>query len=249
MWAIAGRELRSYFLSPLAWVILAILQFILGLLFAVQVEMFLQPELQADLTRMANPPGLTELVVGHLFVWVGIIMMLVTPLLTMRLISEERRQRTLPLLLSAPVPIYGIILGKYLGMMGFFTLMLMMVCLMPLSLLLGGTLDYGQFLASILGVWLLMAAFTAVGLYISTLAGHPTLAAIGTFAVLLFMWIADWLGQAEGADGGVFTYIAMTTHYQALLKGVFDTENLLYYLIVITVFLVLSVHQLDSERI
>jgi len=248
MFVIAARELRSLFLSPLAWSILAVVQIILGLIFASRVALFMQPEIQSQLQGVPDAPGLTDIVVGHVYVWTGIIFLLVSPLLTMRLMSEERRQGTLPLLLSAPVSMQSIILGKYLGLMSFLLIMLAMVTLMPLSLLIGGTLDFGQFFAAILGVILLLAAFCAIGLYVSTRTAQPTVAAIGTFGILLLLWIIDWAGGTE-QESAVLAYLSITNHYQALLQGLFNTEDVIYYILIIGLFLILSIHHLDSERV
>lgn len=248
MFVIAARELRSLFLSPLAWSILAVVQIILGLMFASRVALFMQPEVQSQLQSIPGAPGLTDIVVGHIYVWTGIIFLLVSPLLTMRLISEERRQNTLPLLLSAPVSMQDIVLGKYLGLMGFLLIMLFMVTLMPLSLLIGGTLDYGQFLSAILGVILLLAAFSAIGLYISTITAQPTVAAIGTFGILLLLWVIDWAAGTD-QESELFSYLSITNHYQALLRGLFNTEDVIYYVLIIALFLILSVHHLDTERV
>ncbi len=247
MWIIATRELRSLFLSPLAWSILGVVQFIFGWIFAVLIYWYLQPDLQSQLANHPDAPGLTDIVVVNLFEWVAIVFLLVSPLLTMRLISEERRNKTLPLLLSAPVSMTSIILGKYLGLMGFLFIMLSMIMLMPLSLLLGATLDYGQLLSGLFGVTLLLGAFAAIGLYISTLTEHPTVAAISTFGILLLLWIIDWAGHT-GGQSGVFTYLSITNHYQALLRGLFNSQDVIYYVLVITLFLVLSIQKLDADR-
>jgi len=123
----------------MAWTILAILQFILAFLFLSQVEAF--TALQPKLAGIESAPGLTDIIVAPLFGNAGIILLLVTPLLTMRLICEERRNKTLALLLSAPVSNIDIILGKYLGILGLMLLMTVLITLMPLSLLSGGELD------------------------------------------------------------------------------------------------------------
>lgn len=248
MWVIAKRELRSLFLSPLAWSILGVVQFIFAWVFAVVVYWFLQPEVQSSLQSNPNAPGLTDVVVGNLFDWIGIVLLLVAPLLTMRLVSEERRNKTLSLLLSAPVSMTQIILGKYIGLMSFFIIMLGVILLMPLSLLLGGTLDFGQLAAGLLGAILLLGAFTAIGLYISTLTEHPTVAAIGTFGALLLLWVIDWAENAS-QQSGVLSYLSITHHYQPLLKGLFSTQDIIYYLLLIALFLILSIHRLDAERI
>ena len=248
MWTIASRELRSFFLSPLAWVILGVVQFILAWVFAGLMSWFLQPELHSQLANHPEAPGVTDLVVSNLFDWMGIVLLLLTPLLTMRLISEERHNKTLPLLLSAPLSMTSIVLGKYLGIMGFFLIMVAITLLMPLSLLLGGTLDFGQMASGILGVILLLGAFSAIGLYVSTLTAQPTIAGITTFGVLLLLWIIDWMAQ-PGEESPLFTYLSITNHYQSLLKGIFNSQDVAYYVLVIILFLSLSIHRLDAERI
>lgn len=251
MWTIAGRDLRSLFLSPLAWSILAAVQVILGWFFTMLVYWFVQPDVQASLASDPNAPGMTVMVVNSLFDWMGIVLLLVTPFLTMRLISEERRNKTLFLLLSAPMPITSIILGKFLGLMGFFLIMLAMVTLMPLSLLLGGSLDWGQLASGLLGIILLLGALTAIGLYISTLTAHPTVAAISTFGAFLLLWMFNWAEKVGEEQTGIlnFGYWSITKHYQPLLEGLFSTADVVYYLLLIVLFLILSIQRLDANRL
>ncbi len=245
---IAARELRSLFLSPLAWSILAVVQFILAFLFLGQLDEYLR--LQPQLALLEAPPGLTEIIVAPLFGTATIILLLVVPLVTMRLVSEERRNRTLPLLLSAPVSMTEIVLGKYLGVLGFLGIMLALITAMPASLLAAGELDRGLFAAIVLGVALMLAAFAAAGLFISTLTAQPTVAAVGTFGLLLLLWIIDWAGGAAAPGSGqLFGYLSLQRHYEALLRGLFDSSDIIYYLLFIATFLVLSIRRLDAERL
>lgn len=246
---IAARELRTLFLSPLAWSILGVVQFILAYLFLSQLDQYVR--IQPQLALMQAPPGLTEIIVAPLFGTAAIVLLLVVPLITMRLVSEERRGRTLPLLFSAPVSMGEIILGKYLGVLAFLGIMLALIALMPLSLLVAGSLDLGQFAAALLGLLLMLAAFAAAGLYMSTLTAQPTVAAVSTFGLLLLLWIINLAGNAVDEHGGqgLFAYLSLQQHYEALLKGVFDTSDLVYYLLFILVFLVFSVRRLDADRL
>lgn len=241
---LAARELRSLFLSPLAWSILAVVQFIHAYLFLTQVEGYLS--IQSQLAMMEGAPGITEIIVAPLFASAAIVLLLVVPLLTMRLISEERRNQTLVLLLTSPLEISEIILGKYLGIVAFLLIMMFMAALMPLALLFGGSLDAGLLISCLIGVTLLVAAFAAIGLYMSTLTQYPTVAAISTFGVLLLLWIIDWAG---GSGDGVLRYLSMLRHYESLLKGIFNSADVIYYLLFITTFLVLSIRRLDGERL
>lgn len=245
---IAGRELRSLFLSPLAWAVLAVMLLIHAYLFLSQIEQYLA--IQPQLALIEGAPGVTEVVVSPLFGSAAVVLLLVVPLLTMRLISEERRSRTLSLLLSAPVSMWEIVIGKYLGIVAFLFILPVLLGLMSLSLLAGGTLDFGLLAAGVLGLCLMLAAFAAVGLFMSTLTIYPTVAAVSTFGVLLLLWIVDWAGNTAGDDGsgGALAYFSMMHHFQALLRGVFDTADIVWFLLFIITFLVLSILRLQADR-
>ncbi|HLF97946.1 MAG TPA: ABC transporter permease subunit [Methylococcaceae bacterium] len=244
---IAARELRGLFLSPLAWSILGVVQLILGYMFLVQVDYYL--DIQPRIAGMEGAPGVTDLIVAPLFGNAGVILLLVMPLVTMRLISEERRNRTLSLLFSAPVSMADIILGKYLGTLAFLGVMIGMILLMPLSLLAGGGLDFGKLAACVIALTLLLASFAAIGLFMSTLTAQPTVAAVSSFGALLLLWIVDWSVSGEDAADSVLRYLSLLRHYESLLKGLVSTTDLAYFLLVIFTFLVLSVHALDNDRL
>lgn len=248
IFTLARRELRSLFLSPLAWSILAIVQFILAYLFLSQLQEFLL--IQAKLATIENAPGITELVIAPLYGSAAFIMMLVTPLLTMRLISEERRNKSLALLISAPVSMTEIIIGKYLGMLGFAAIMIFLMTLMPLSLYFAGTLDSGLLLSMIFGISLLIAAFMSIGLYMSSLTAQPTIAAMSTFGILLMLWIIDWAGsKADAAASGLLEYLSMLRHFEAFTKGLLNSSDFIYYILFIVFFIVISIRRLDGDRL
>lgn len=242
---IAGRELRTLFLSPLAWAILGVIQIILGFLFLVLMDTYLT-DIQPRFAGFDQMPGVTDFIVVGLFQNAGVILLMVTPLLTMRLIAEERRNRTLSLLFTAPVSLGEIVLGKYLGVLAFLLIMVALISLMPLSLLLGGGLDFGKLAANMLGLTLLLAAFASLGLFVSALTAQPSVAAVGTFGGLLLFWIIDW---TRNSQGGLFEYLSMMHHYQKFMKGLIGTQDLLYFVLFILAFLVLSIHTLDNDRL
>ena len=245
---LARRELRSLFLSPLAWTILAIVQFILAYLFLSQLQEFLL--VQPKLATIDNAPGVTELVIVPLYSSAAFIMMLVTPLLTMRLISEERKNKSLPLLMSAPISMTEIILGKYLGMLGFAAIMVLTMTMMPLSLYYAGNLDSGLLFSIVLGISLLLAAFISLGLYMSSLTAQPTIAAMSTFGILLLLWIVDWAGgKTSETTSGILEYLSMLRHFETFTKGVFNSSDFIYYILFISLFLILSIRRLDGDRL
>ncbi len=235
------------FQSPLAWVILAVIQVILGYMFLANLDNFFL--LQPQLIQLANTPGVTDIVVTPLMQVAAIILLMVMPLVTMRSIAEEKRNATLSLLVSAPLGMTEIVLGKFLGLMLFIFVLVSMLMLMPLSLYLGTSPDTGKLLSIYLGLLLLLGSFAAIGLYLSSLTRNQTIAAISTFGVLLMLWIIDWIGASIGSGRSVLAYLSLLQHHQSMLEGVFNTGDVAYYLLLITGFLGLTIRQLDRERL
>jgi len=247
IWIIARREIGAMFCSPLAWILLAVIQTILGYMFLANLDNYFL--LQPQLMQLENTPGVTDIVITPLMSVAAIILLMIMPLLTMRSIAEEKRNRTLSLLVSAPLGMSEIVLGKFLGLMLFVFILVTMLMLMPLSLYLGTSPDGGKLLSIYLGMLLLLATFTAIGLYLSSLTENQTIAAISTFGVLLMLWIIDWLGGSASNGQSVLSYLSLLQHHQSMLEGVFDTSDIAYYLLLITGFLVLTIRQLDRERL
>jgi ABC-2 type transport system permease protein len=244
IWTIAKRELQNLFLSPLAWVVLGVVQAILAFLFLDRVNDVLRAK--AELMAAENTVGITELIVPPLFLSAAIIMLLVTPLLTMRLIAEERRNRTLPLLFSAPVTMTEIVLGKYVSALLFLWLLLVLITLMPLSLMAGAQIDFGLLATAVLGLALVLAAFAAVGLFMSSITQHPAIAAIGGVGLLLILWIIGGQGDSDASIAG---YLSLLNQYVPFLQGRFSTDALTYYVLFIATFLALTIRRLDADRL
>jgi ABC-2 type transport system permease protein len=244
---IAKREISSLFLSPLAWIILAVVQVLLGYMFLAQIDNFFL--LQPQLLQLENVPGVTDIVIAPLFSLAAIILLMIMPLITMRSIAEEKRNKTLTLLISSPISMTEIVLGKFLGLFFFVFILVSLLMLMPLSLFIGTAIDVGKLLSIYISMLLLLSSFAAIGLYLSSLTENQTIAAVGTFGALLMLWIIDWIGEAMPNNQGVVSYLSPLQHHQTMLEGIFNTADVAYYLIFITVFLVLTIRQLDRERL
>ena len=244
---IAHREITSMFLSPLAWVILAVVQAILGYMFLAQIENFFV--IQPQLAHLENTPGVTDIIIAPIFSLAAIILLMVMPLVTMRTLAEEKKNRTINLLFSAPISITELVLGKFTGLLFFILILTGMLMLMPLSLLLGTDLDLGKLLAIGLATLLLLGSFAAIGLYLSSLTDNQTIAAVSTFGALLMLWIIDWVGDSLGDSQSVINYLSLLKHHQALLEGVIDSTDVIYYLLIMVLFLGLTIRQLDGERL
>jgi len=243
IFAIARNELRRIFLSPLAWAVLAVVQLILGFVFInLLIDYARNAELGDQFTGVADYMG------GGLYGFATIILLLVMPLLTMRLFSEERKSGTLTLLLSSPASLIEIVLGKFLGLAGFMLALLLLLAAMPLALLPGTDLDLGRIGAGLLGLFLMMLAFGAAGLFVSSLTREPTIAAVGGFGLLLLVWLIQILAYQDMPLAELFGYLSLIGHFDDLRRGIFDTGDVVYYLLFTSFFLWLTVQRLDLER-
>ncbi|OUR64573.1 ABC transporter permease [Methylophaga sp. 42_25_T18] len=248
MFTLARYELYRLFLSPLAWIILALSQLILAYLFLTHIDYFVQ--IQPKISAIPGAPGVTELVAIPLLNNAATVLLLIAPLVTMRLIAEERRNESFPLLISAPLSVNQIVLGKYLGTFAFFLVLLILIMLMPLSLLVASPIDLSLLAAGFLGLVLLLASFTAIGLFLSSLTKQPAIAGITTFTILFLLWIIDWAGSSQvGEQTSLFAWLSLLRHFEPMLQGEVHSSDISYYLIVIGTFLLLTIRRLDSERI
>lgn len=252
MLPIARHELSRLFISPLAWLLLAITQFLTGLLFVMSLtDITLNPQ------HLNAYDGVSELVGAGLFRFVTLVLLLVVPMLTMRAFAEERKTGSLELLLAAPASGTSIVLGKFIGLMGYLSLMLILTAAMPLSLAFFTPLDLGVIASGLIGLWLVMAAFVAIGVFASALTREPTLAAITTLGALLFLWLLyavssiDWQPSLFGHPldiGDIARQISLISHHNALLRGIFSSADVLYFVIFILAFLAMTVVRLDADR-
>ena len=245
---IAISEFKRLFNSPLAWSVLAILQFILALMFLMFIEEFISV-IQPATATMQNPPGVTSIVLSPLYLWAGIIMLAVMPIMTMRLFAEERMNKTLTLLLSSPLSPTQIVLGKFVGVLFFIIIIVTMIILMPLALTIGTSLDWGVILSSSLGLFLLLSSFAAAGLFISSLTSQPIIAAVSSFGLLLFLVVLYLSGSSQSNSSELFIYVSHFSHFLPFLEGVFDTSDFVYYFLFIAGFLILTIRKLDNDRL
>jgi len=244
IFTIAYKELRMLFLSPLAWILLAFSQIVLTWVFLGRLDAFL--EIQPQLMQIANPPGVTEIIVSPVFAIAAIVLLMVTPLLTMRLVAEERRNHTLALLISAPISITSIVLGKFFSLLVFFCIVIGLILALCISLLAGGALDFGLLLSGAVGLFLLVACYAALGLYVSSLTAQPVIAAIGALGVLLGFWIMDLM--ASDLDGWML-YFSLFKHFEQFNYGLIDTFSIGYFILFMSFFLAITIRRMDGERV
>lgn len=240
---IAAFELRRLLGSPMAWIVLAVVQFLAAMFFYLLLSRYLEAP-QANAAQ-----GITQVVAAGTLQTAGIIILMVSPFLTMRLFSEEQRNGTMQLLMSSPVSLTELVLGKYAGVVAFLFLSLVFIALMTLSLLPGTRLDPGLLAAGFLGLGLLIATFAAVGLFISTLTRQPGAAAVATFGVLFLLWVIHVAGEsATGTTAAVLSYLSLLRHFNNLLQGLVSSVDIGFFVILSSVFILLSIWRLDAAR-
>lgn len=244
---IAAHEFRRMMLSPLAWVILALVQFLTALQFLGNVEDYMLN--QSRLSSMENSPGVSDWVVAPLFADVAFILLMVVPIMTMRSFSAERRDKTLSLLMTSPVSMTEIVLGKYLGTLYFLFIMVGTICIMPLSLMAGTDLDVGKLSSGALGLLLMLSAFAAAGIFISSMTDSPAISAAASFFLLFALWLIFWINSGGQQLASIVEYISLLNHFVPLLRGNMTTNDVAYFILFATTFLVLTIRRLDTQRL
>ncbi|MCC6179931.1 MAG: ABC transporter permease subunit [Chloroflexi bacterium] len=229
--AIAEREMKSYFVSPIAYIIMAAFLLIAGYLFSV----ILLNTREASLRYLQSN--------------LSVIWLFVAPFLTMRLLAEENRMGTIELLLTNPVRDYEVVFGKYLGALAFVLVMVACTLYYPALLYAFGSPDSGPMIAGYVGVILQAAAFLAIGLMVSSFTQNQIVAAFLTFALLLLMWLSDSIANFIGKPfGDVMKYLSVTSHFQDFSRGVIDSSHVIYFASVVAAALFITYLSLQMRR-
>lgn len=243
MFSIARHEFRRLFISPFAWVILAGVQFILAVFFYLLLSKYLESG------SVYAARGLTAIVVSGMLQIAGLVMLVISPLITMRSFSDEYRNGTIKLLLSSPVSMFALVTGKFAGLLLFYFCQLILILLMPLSLLSGTSLDSGLLFSGICGVFLLLTSFVAIGLFVSSLSSSPALAAVNSFLLLMGLWLIHVINDTDNIYLESFiNYLSLQKHFNALLSGAFNSSDFIYYLLLTSLCIVLTIWRLDALR-
>ncbi|MFO7300776.1 MAG: ABC transporter permease [Acidobacteriota bacterium] len=247
--AVAGKELRSYFASPVAWVLMGFWAVVFGYFFNVYLTYFVETGMRAGM--FGGPPTLhvnTDMI-RPLLGNASVLVLFVLPMLTMRSYAEEKRSGTIELLLTSPLTDVEITLGKFLGAVGVYSALLL-VTLVSIVILFGlGSPEWKPIAAGYLGLLLLGSSFLALGLFISSLTANQVIAGTVTFIVALLFWIINWAADTAGPTlGPILNYLSVTQHFDDFGKGVIDTKHLVFYLSFIVFGLFLTVKSLDTER-
>ena len=242
---IVRKELKSMFASPMGWIILAIFTALFGSLYLNGVNGYF--EVMSGAVRPAERVGVTQFVGQTVYGWAFLVVLFAVPLLSMRLISEERRSQTLPFLFSAPLSLTEIVLGKFIGLVAFLSILIAYIAVMLFTLNIWSDIDFGFIAANSLGLFLLIASASAVGLYFSSLTSQPVAAAVMTFITLIALIFMDRIFAGDPTN--TISQLSLMKHFQAFSTGLIDSADVTYFLLVIITFLVLTIRRLDAERL
>ncbi len=248
--AIAQKELKSYFSSPIAYITIGFFALLYGYFYIAILSYFVRQSMQMG--QFGGGPqtlNINQVMIRQLLQNVTILILFIMPMITMRTYSEEKRSGTIELLLTSPLTDFQIILGKFLGALALWAIMLA-VSLIHIGLLfVYGNPEWKPIATAYLGLLLLGGCFISVGLFISSLTKNQIVAGMVTFAVFLFLWVITWIGGFSGPTIDSLTqYLSIIDHYDDFGKGVIDTTHLIYYVSFITFGLFLTAKSVDSER-
>jgi ABC-2 type transport system permease protein len=248
--SIFKREVRAYFVSPVAYVILAIFLIITGFFFYNMLMYFNLRSMQmAQYPYMDRGMSLNEMVMRPLFQNMSVIILLFIPMLTMRLYAEEKKSGTIELLFTAPLSDAETAIGKFLAAFFMFFLMSGLTLLYPFILSRVSTIEWGPVWSGYIGFLLMGGAFISIGLLISAFTSNQIVASLLTFGILLFFWIIGWSSEfATGIFSKVLSYLSLIEHFDDFAKGVCDTTDIVYYLSFIFFGLFATVQVLESSK-
>jgi ABC-2 type transport system permease protein len=253
LYTLIKRELRAYFHSPIAYAVMFIFLLISGYFFFAAMNLYTMASFEMSrMAQMAGPQELTiaGFVVAPLFGNMAVVMLLMIPLLTMRLFSEEKKSGSIELLFTWPITDMQMALGKYLASLLVVAILLALTLPFIGFIRLHAAPPWGALLGGYLGLFLLCASFLAMGVFVSTLTENQIISAALTFGALLFFWVVGWTaGGKTDPVSEALAYLSIMEHFDNLARGVLDTRDVVYYLSFIVLFLFLSLRALESEKI
>lgn len=249
IWVIARKELNSYFVSPVAYLLLTMFAIIFGFFFWNSVGYFNAASLQSQMSGQASPMSVNEYVIRPLLSNIGVVGLFFIPMISMRLFAEEKRQGTIELLATSPIRDLEVIIGKWLAAMLLYGVMLLFSAINFAFLFRYGNPDWKPLAIGYLGLLLQAGGLLAIGTFISSLTRNQIIAGAATFGVCLLLWVLEWVSGYETATWAkVLAYFSVITHYDSFAKGVLDTKDAVYYVSLIFLGLFLTSRSMESLR-
>lgn len=249
IWIISKKELKSYFASPIAYLLMAFFGLIFGFGFYTATRDFVRYSFQAQMMGRGQPMNINEQIIRPLLGFASTIALFLIPMITMRLFAEEKRSGTIELLLTSPIRDIEIILGKW------WAAMLLYLCILGMSaanialLFAYGKPDWKPVLVGYLGLILQGGCLLAVGTFISTTTRNQIVAGGATFFVCLLLWLLSWFTAFDSSAGAqVVNYLSIVTHFENFAKGVLDSRDVVFYISMIFFGLFITSRSMESLR-
>src|SRR5438105_1153015 len=249
VWIICQKEIRSYFASPIAYLLLAMYSLIFGFFFWNMLGYFVITELRSQMQGQSFPMNINEQVIRPLLSNTSVIGLFLIPIITMRLFAEEKRSGTIELLATSPIRDMEIIIGKWLAAMAMYCSMLAFTALNLIFIFRYGNPDWKPVAIGYLGLILQAGGLLAIGTFISTLTRNQIIAAAVTFAVCLILWVLDWsVGFETARWAQILSYFSITRHFESFSKGLLDSKDAVFYVSAIILGLFLTSRSMESLR-
>jgi len=249
IWAIYRREVKSYFTSPIAYVVIAVFAFLYGFFFRDYLYRFIMYGFQAAQYGGGPALNVNQHLIRGLFLSSTVLFLFMVPLITMRSIAEEKRSGTFELLLTSPIPDSQIVLGKFGAALTLYAVMLGSTLIHMGILFYFGNPEWKPLVASYLGMLLLGGSFISFGLVFSSLTRNQIIAAFLSFIAFLFLWLIEYMGDWVGPGMSEFVkYLSINQHLDGFCKGVIDTKDVVFYLSFIGFGLFLATESVESHR-
>jgi ABC-2 type transport system permease protein len=246
--AIARREAEAYFAGPIGWICLVLFSLLSGIFFSIMIVGYAIQS--AEMGPGSGEANVTEMFVQGIFGNLSVVALLLMPALTMGLIAQDRRERSMELLLTSPISSLAIVVGKFLGGLAFAAVMVASTAYVPAILYWLGDPDSGVVIANYTGFLAMMGVFVAVGLFTSSLTDNQLVALAVAFTVNLTMWIVGWFAQIapEGAIRATTEHLALLSHFEEMSKGVLHTRDAVYFVSVIVFFVFATTQRVEALR-
>lgn len=247
--SICVKELKGYFASPIAYLLLTIFAVLFGFFFFAAVEFFAQASMESQMSGRSFPMNVNQQIIAPLFSNATVVFLFLIPMISMRLFAEEKRQGTMELLLTSPIHDWEIVLGKFLGALSMYAALLVITALDIGLLYIYGKPAWAPILTGYLGLLLQGGCLLAIGAYISTTTKNQIVAAGATFGVCLLLYVLNWTtDMAQTTTSKVIAYCSVLSHFEPFSKGLIDTKDVVFYLSFIFFGLFLTTRSLESLR-
>ncbi|MBS1964023.1 MAG: ABC transporter permease subunit [Bdellovibrionales bacterium] len=248
-WTIARRDFRSYFTTPIAYIVLALFLAIMGYMFFNMLAYFNEQAMNYQTYNMGHSMSLSEGVIRPLYGNMNVILLFFSPAITMRLFAEERKNQTIQLLMTSPVSLTDIVFGKFLSATLFVAVMIGATLVYPITLMIFGQPDVGTLVSSILGTFLLTCCLLTTGILFSAMTENQIVAVFLTVCVNFLLWIISWSAYSAGPVwSDVLMHLSLINHFMKFSQGAIETADLVYYFSFIFFGLFLTHRVLDSFR-